>query len=175
MRITTRIISIALLLLVTPATAWAQTDQDLWWDIHDGSHGVQMSFIDTASITQGTRPSSVRFWSTEAYRTPWPLANSGYVSYTVALDEIDCRTSEFRTLQANAFARNGRVVHMVTEPSDWSFSPPGTVVSFTAVLVCTGQNPSDSPWIHGGNWNPVEQAERTFSAMDAARDAARRN
>jgi hypothetical protein len=172
MRAAVPIASIALL-LSSVSVAWAQSAADYYWmsSSGDGStDGLVMSFMDSASVTNGTRPSSRRFWERRIYKTPPPIPHVGPVRTTMTLTEVDCRTSEYRNLQTTLWDRDGNFLYTRTTPTEWSLAVPMTVVAYTILLVCSGQNPPNSPWAHMGNGNPDAAADRVFDAIEAGRN-----
>lgn len=168
MRVVLQLFCLVGLSLIASVTANAQQIRDYWVTHSDsGPNGLVMHFVDTASATEGSRPNSLRYWSTDVFQSPWQLTNLGTVRSMVTLIEVDCRTSEFRAIQSTAFARGGSPLHTMSEPTDWTFATPETTIAYTTVLVCTGRNAPNSPWVNYGNMNALEQAERFFDAIGA--------
>lgn len=160
--------------LASADTARAQAMRDYWSAMYFSDHGGTLEFLDLNSVTQGSRQGSLRFWSTTAYERPWPLpAGAGRVRALVSLQEVDCQTSQQRTLQVTAYDRSGTSLHTLAEPSEWRYAIPDSIAWFSVQLACDGTNPSGSPFLHVGHIaNVLSTADSSFRNLQAARERA---
>lgn len=172
MRIALLIVCVALFLTTNGGVAQAQSSRDYWFAGNsNGQHGLTLEYVDLASVTAGSEPNTKRFWATTVFERTWPVSTGGDVRSLISLMEVNCRTSQTRSLQITAYDRNERSLHTSSEVAPWRFAVPDTVSWFSLRLVCDGGASPDSPFLHLGHINNVlSSAETTLRRAEEQRD-----
>lgn len=120
----------AVLVAATAPTAAIAED---WVKVGDGGNTIVL--VDRDSMRTQSNGFK-RAWQQSYVGKPGPSGANGWKSY----DEYDCREGRVRSLQTT-FLKGDTVLHTITTPGQWTYTPPGTIAVSVFNFVCFGKLP----------------------------------